>query len=81
MKTKEIYQYVLGALIVLTFFTVGILLILFPIPSGSESSVNNWLGVTFTAFTFVVGFFFGSSLGSARKTEIMANNEKDLGQL
>lgn len=71
MKAKEIFQYALGALIVLCFFTVIILLILKGVPTDNKEALLLILGALISAFTGVVGYFYGSSMGSAKKTDII----------
>lgn len=71
MKAKEIFQYVLGALIVLCFFAVIVLLIVKGVPSDNKEALLLILGALISAFTGVVGYFYGSSIGSAKKTDIM----------
>ena len=72
MKTwKEIYQYVLGALIVLSFFGVLTLLI-FQQPADNPV-LNAMVGVLGTVTVGVANYFFGSSKGSSDKTEMIKN--------
>ena len=73
MKTKEIFMYVLGAIIVIGFFATLIVMIA---KGGYESEVNMIIGALIGAFITVTGFFYGSSKGSSDKTEIMNQNSK-----
>ena len=67
-STKEIYMYALGALIAIGFFAV----MLYLIYSGKyENAVMLIIGALIGAFTTVVSYFFGSSKGSADKTEAL----------
>jgi len=69
-KIKDIYMYVLGAIVVAGFF----LTLAFMINAGSyKTEVNMIVGALIGAFITVVGFFYGSSKGSADKTELMGN--------
>jgi hypothetical protein len=71
MKAKEIYMYALGGLITLGFFAVLAVLIV----SGKyPEAVNLVIGTLLTTFGTVVGYFFGSSKGSADKTAMLANS-------
>lgn len=74
MKAKEISMYVLGALIVLGFFiTLGFL-----IASGKyESTLQLVIGSLIAAFGTVVGYFYGSSKGSADKTALLNKNNPE----
>jgi hypothetical protein len=68
MKAKEIFMYVLGAIVVIGFFTT----LVFMISTGQyESEVNMIVGALIGAFITVIGFFYGSSKGSSDKTEMM----------
>jgi len=68
-QVKEIYMYALGALIALGFFVVMIYLI----HSGKyDNAVMLIIGALIGAFSTVVGYFFGSSKGSADKTELLS---------
>jgi len=72
MKTwKEIYQYILGALIVLSFFAVLALLI-YQQPVDNPV-LNAMVGVLGTVTVGVANYFFGSSKGSADKSEMIKN--------
>jgi len=75
MKSKEIYMYALGALIAIGFFAV----MLYLIYSGKyENAVMLIIGALIGAFTTVVSYFFGSSKGSADKTELINKNANNL---
>jgi NhaP-type Na+/H+ or K+/H+ antiporter len=73
MKWKEIYQYVLGAIIVLAFFGVLVLMILFSTElKGNDNQVlYSMVGILGTIAVMVATYFFGSSKGSADKTEML----------
>jgi hypothetical protein len=69
--TKEIYMYVLGAVVVLgIFFLVGVLMFI-EMPSSNKDLLNIVIGALIGAFLSVVGYFFGSSKGSADKTDLL----------
>lgn len=70
MKIREIYFYTLGALIVVGFFAVLILLML---TNKSQETINLAIGALLGAFGTVVGYFYGSSKGSADKNEMLNN--------
>jgi hypothetical protein len=72
MKSKEIYMYILGALVAIGFFVVLGLFIFKEIPDKNSTAMNILLGVLASGLTTVLSYFFGSSKGSADKTEIMS---------
>lgn len=75
MKTKEIYMYALGALIVIGFFFILYIMFKKVLPSENKEIALLVIGALVVKFGDVVGYFFGSSKGSADKTQIM-NQEK-----
>lgn len=68
MKAKEIYMYVLGAIVVLGFFGV----IIFKLVKAQDVQLE--VGALITGFSIVLGYFFGSSKGSADKNSLLANS-------
>jgi len=76
MKTKDIYMYALGALIVVGFFTVLIVVFRTEMPQSNKDIGLLIIGALVAKFSDVVGYFFGSSKSSADKTELMNNNSK-----
>lgn len=61
-------MYILGAIVVVGFIALAIFLI----QSGKyQSAVDLMVGAIISSFTLVLGYFFGSSKGSADKTESM----------
>lgn len=68
MKTKEIFMYSFAALVVMGFF--GVLIYMIKIGTY-ETSINLIVGALISAFTIIVGYFFGSSKGSADKNEML----------
>lgn len=74
MKVKEIFMYVLGGLITIGFFATLIYLIS---KGGSESTVNLLVGSLIGSFGLVVGYFYGSSKGSADKNELLVGKKNE----
>jgi hypothetical protein len=74
MKTKDIFFYALGALIVIGFFVVLVVLMY---TSKSPESINMTLGALLAAFGTVVGYFYGSSKGSADKNDLINKNPNE----
>jgi drug/metabolite transporter (DMT)-like permease len=71
MKAKNIFQYVLGALITVGFFVLLYLLLLSAVPEENKEILNIVVGALIGSFTSIVGYFYGSSLGSADKNELL----------
>jgi drug/metabolite transporter (DMT)-like permease len=73
MKTaKEVYMYLLGAVIILALVTVCSLLIFHAVPPESKDALNIALGALVVMASSVVNYFYGSSKGSADKTEFIS---------
>ena len=68
MKLRNIFMYILGALIVIGFFATTIYLIA---SKANNDALMLILGALIGAFSTVVGYFYGSSKGSADKTELL----------
>jgi amino acid transporter len=80
MKSKLTAMYILGALIVLGFFTLLGLLIFKEVPAENNDVLNLAIGALISGFATVVGYFYGSSAGSAAKNDLLTkkteqNNE------
>lgn len=75
MKYKEIFQYILGALIVSGFFALLILLVLSAVPPENKDLLNLVVGALIGSFSSIVSYFFGSSLGSSKKDELLKNEK------
>ena len=76
-KSKEVYQYILGAVIVLMAFGFGMALIRFNVPEGSKEAVMLAAGVLLALATSVVNYFFGSSKSSADKDKTIAGKQNE----
>lgn len=75
MKYKEIFQFILGGLIVAGFFALLILLVLSAVPNENKDLLNLVVGTLIGSFSGIVSYFFGSSLGSSKKDQLL--NEKN----
>lgn len=73
-KISEIFMYVLGTMIALAFFMTIYFLIFRAIPEGNKSLVEMALGVEFSSFTLIVGYYWGSSKGSSEKNDLLMNS-------
>lgn len=72
-KGKEIYMYILGALVVIAAFSFGIAMIFKEVPSGSKDAVMLSAGILLGMAVTVVSYFFGSSKSSADKNEMLGD--------
>jgi len=70
-NSKEIYMYILGAIIVLGFF----ILVIFKLAADKDAQLE--IGSLIAAFGLVVGYFFGSSKSSSDKNEVMFNKNNN----
>ena len=71
---KDIAMYVLAGLIVTGFFALLTLLLFRTLPEDSSGVIFMLFGALAAAFGAVVQYFFGSSKGSADKTELISKN-------
>lgn len=74
MNEKRI-KAVLAVLITVGFFGTLASLIAYGKPAAGGDALLVMLGALGAAFTGVVSYFFGSSSGSAAKTELMARKD------
>ena len=70
---KEIYMYILGALVVALCFFLAYMLIYIAVPDVNRSIVDVAFGLILGWGGAVVNYFFGTSKGSSDKTKIIAN--------
>lgn len=74
MKKQEIAMYILGGFIVAGFFALLGMLIYNPAPSENSNLLNIVIGALIGAFMTVVGYYYGSSKGSADKNDLIRKN-------
>ena len=72
MKTKDVFQYALAALIVLVFFTLIYIVFRWALPDENKDIGNLVIGALTMKFGDVVAYFFNSTKGSAEKTDLIA---------
>jgi drug/metabolite transporter (DMT)-like permease len=72
MKSKDLFQYILGALIVIGFFALLYLLVATQVPEPNKDLLNLVVGALIGSFATVVGYFYGSSSSSAKKDETIS---------
>jgi drug/metabolite transporter (DMT)-like permease len=75
---KDIFQYVLGAFIVIGFFFLLSRLIKSEIPETNRELLSLIIGALIGSFTTVVGYFYGSSKGSAEKDLALRKKEEEI---
>jgi len=68
MKSKDVFMYVLGGIVSIGFFAVLVFLIW---KGENPTDVSLIIGSLIGAFSMVISYFFGSSKGSADKSELM----------
>lgn len=72
MSTRSVTPTMLAIVVTLGFFGVLTFMLIQPIPAASRDVLNILLGSLGTAWTAIIMFFFGSSAGSDKKTDILA---------
>lgn len=77
-QVRELALYVLASVIIASVVSFLILLTLKETPTGNKDPLMMALGALLAAFGTVVGYFFGSSKGSADKTDTL--HEKIMSQ-
>ena len=71
-KTNEkVYMYILGAIIVIGFFSIIAIVFKLEMPQSNKDLGLIVIGALVAKFGDVVGYFYGSSKGSADKTELI----------
>lgn len=75
VQTKSWIPGFLAILITVGFFGLLGFMILKPPPPQSQRVLDMMVGTLGTAWVMVVTYYFGSSLGSDRKTELLAGNQ------
>ena len=73
-RTKDIFMYSLAAIIVIGIFTIISFLIFKVMPLENKDLLTLTLGALIAGFSNVLGYFFGSSKGSADKNEMLSNS-------
>jgi hypothetical protein len=74
ISTKSITAPTLACFITLGFFGVLGMMMFYPLPVATHDAMMLMLGALGTAWTGVVSYYFGSSAGSDRKTELLAQS-------
>jgi multidrug transporter EmrE-like cation transporter len=74
MKTKDIFQYCLAALVVIGFFLLVYVAFIRGLPPENKEVAYLLVGGLSVVFTTVINYFFSSTKGSAEKTDIIAKS-------
>ncbi|KND61207.1 hypothetical protein BVER_03096 [Candidatus Burkholderia verschuerenii] len=72
VATRDWVPKVLAMVVTIGFFGIMLLMTVHPTPPLNRDLVNIILGSLGTAWISIIGYYFGTSAGSARKTELMA---------
>ena len=72
ISTKGVVAPALAVFVTLGFFGVLALMMFVPLPAATHDALLLRLGSLGTAWTGVIAYYFGSSAGSDRKTELLA---------
>ena len=74
-STKEIYMYSLGALFILGYFALIGTILIKAIPSENKEIALMLFGTLTSGVALILGYFYGSSKGSADKNDLIRKNE------
>jgi hypothetical protein len=72
LATRDWVPKVLAMAVTIGFFGILVLIALHSLPETNHDVVNVILGSLGTAWISIIGYYFGTSAGSARKTELLA---------
>lgn len=71
VETKDMTPKVLAATVIIGFFTVLSLLAVHGTPTRGADAVMIMVGALGAAFTAIIGYYYGSSAGSAEKNDLI----------
>jgi hypothetical protein len=72
ISTKDWVPKVLAMAVTAGFFGILLLMAFQPLPGTNKDLVNVVVGALGTAWISIIGYYFGTSVGSMRKTELLA---------
>jgi len=72
---RDVNQYILAWVMVIGFFALVGLLIFHELPKDQNGVIFMLFGALSAGFGSVIGYYFGSSKGSAEKTNLLAKTE------
>ena len=71
---QQIFFYLIGVVFLLGFFSIGIFLILRVVPPDNKEFVGGILETLKNGAILILGYFYGSSKGSADKTDLISQS-------
>jgi hypothetical protein len=74
ISTKSVTAPFLALFVTIGFFGVLAVMMFYPLPQATHDALMLMLGSLGTAWTGVIAYYFGSSAGSDRKTELLAQS-------
>jgi Ca2+/Na+ antiporter len=77
MKIKEWIEFVVTQLVMFAFIVGFFIIMAMMINSERWESVNNMIMALLTIVVMIASYKWGSSAGSAKKTEILADQQKN----
>lgn len=80
ISTKSVTAPFLAMFVTFGFFGVLAVMMFVPLPQATHDALMLMLGSLGTAWTGVIAYYFGSSAGSDRKTELLAQSTSAGGQ-
>ena len=77
MKKADIFKYALAGMIVLGVFILVGMMYFIDIPEKNVGPLNQLIGALAAGFGVVASFFFGSSLSSQKKDDLIAKRREE----
>jgi hypothetical protein len=74
ISTKSVVAPFLALFVTIGFFGVLALMMFYPLPPATHDALMLMLGTLGTAWVSVIAYYFGSSVSSDRKTELLAQS-------
>lgn len=68
----DVAPVVLAVIITAGYFAALVFVLTQPVPKDSERIIDMMLGTLMTVWIMAVGYFFGTTASSAKKTELLA---------
>lgn len=73
---SNLTRFVFGLIVLLILAGITIALIYLPIPEGNENALVQLVGTLSTLTGLVIGYYFGSSDGSSKKTDLLLEKQQ-----
>jgi hypothetical protein len=71
MKAKEVFQYALAGMFILGYFALIAFILVRMIPPENKDIALILFGTLTAGVSLILGYFFGSTKGSAEKNELL----------